>query len=171
MAADLDPAPKGPGRLRVFVMALAIGGIPVVGLALAYWFAVGWQRDTDPQVRAVLLRQQEAWNAGDLERFMEDYWESDELTFFSEGNVTKGYTGLQERYRKRYQSEGKEMGTLTFSDLDVTPMGASYANARGRWKVVTSKGTFDGLFTLTLYRFRDGWKITHDHTSQSEKKP
>lgn len=169
MAADLDPAPKGLGRLRLFVMALALVGIPVVGLGFAYWVAVGWQRDTDPQVRAVLMRQQEAWNAGELERFMEDYWDSDELTFFSEGKVTKGYTGLQERFRKRYQSEGKEMGTLTFSDLDVTPMGVNHAVARGRWKVITSKESFDGLFTLTLFRFPDGWKITHDHTSQSEK--
>ena len=151
--------------LGVFLLGLFVGGGGVA-------FVLHRQANTDATpllVRAVLSRQQEAWNAGELERFMEDYWDSDELTFFSEGNVTKGYAGLQERYRKDYKSEGKEMGTLTFSDLDVTPMGASHATARGRWKVVTSNETVDGLFTLALYRFRDGWKITHDHTSESKK--
>ena len=169
MVADLDPAPKGVSLLRVLVMTLLIGGVPITGLCATYWVVSRWQRDTDPEVRAVLTRQQDAWNAGDLERFMTDYWDSEDLTFFTGGNVSRGPAALLERYRKRYQADGKEMGTLTFSDLDVTPMGASSATARGRWKVVTSKESFDGLFTLTLYRFGDGWKITHDHTSQSEK--
>ena len=155
---------------RVWLGVLLTAGV-FAGLILAYWFFLGRQLDTGAEVRAVLLRQQEAWNAGDLERFMADYWESDELTFYAGGTIESGFDAVLARYRKRYQSEGKAMGTLTFSDLDVTPMGANYATARGRWKVVTSKDTFDGLFTLTLYRFRDGWKITHDHTSQSEKKP
>ena len=38
----------------------------------------------------------------------------------------------------------------------------------GRWKVVTRKETLEGLFTLVLRRFPDGWKIVHDHTSQAE---
>ena len=170
--ADLDPVPRGPGLLRVIVMASLMGCLPVIGLVLAYWFALGWQRDTEPAVRAVLLGQQEAWNAGDLERFMVDYWDSEELTFFNEDKVDKGHAALLARYRKSYQSDGKEMGTLTFSDLDITPMGASNAMARGRWKVVRANETREGLFTLSLYRFRDGWKITHDHTSKKEiKKP
>ena len=170
MVADLDPAPKGVSLLRVFVMTLLIGGVPIAGLCAAYWVVSRWQRDTDPEVRAVLMRQQDAWNAGDLERFMTDYWDSEELTFFKEGTVSRGYAALLARYRKSYQADGNEMGTLTFSDLDITPMGAATATARGRWKVVTPKKTSDGLFTLTLYRFADGWKITHDHTSESKTK-
>ena len=157
--------PQGLKLLGVFVLGLAVGA----GFVLHHHYAIGG--DTESQVRAVLLRQQEAWNAGDLEGFMTDYWDSKDLTFFSGGTVSRGYAALLARYRKRYQSDGKEMGTLTFSDLDITPLGPGSATASGRWKVVTSKESFDGLFTLTLRRFNDGWKITHDHTSQSEKKP
>jgi beta-aspartyl-peptidase (threonine type) len=119
-------------------------------------------------IRTLLGDQAKAWNAGKLEEFMAGYWNSDELTFFSGGTVEKGYAAVLARYRKRYQSEGKEMGKLTFSDLDVTPMGARHATARGRWKVVTSKQTMSGLFTLTLEKFPAGWKITHDHTSKAD---
>src|SRR5262249_60298967 len=95
-------------------------------------------------------------------------WDSDELTFFSGGDVKKGHKSLAERYRKRYQSEGKEMGKLTFSDLDVIPLNADTAIARARWKLVMAKETIGGLFTLVLQRFPRGWKIVHDHTSVPE---
>ena len=39
------------------------------------------------------------------------------------------------------------------------------AVVRGRWKVVTSKETLQGLFTVVFKKTGDGWKIVHDHTS------
>jgi uncharacterized protein (TIGR02246 family) len=121
-------------------------------------------------IRAVLTEQDAAWNRGDLDGFMKGYWDDDELTFYSGGDVRKGYKALRERYRQNYQAEGKEMGKLTFSDLDVKETGGGWATARGRWKVVTSKETLEGLFTLVLRRFAEGWRIVHDHTSRAEAK-
>src|SRR5690349_16455988 len=92
-------------------------------------------------VRAVLTEQVEAWNKGDLDRFLGTYWDSDELTFFSGGAVSKGRKAVAERYRKNYRAEGKEMGKLTFSDMEVQELGPDAAMARARWKLVTSKET------------------------------
>jgi beta-aspartyl-peptidase (threonine type) len=140
----------------------------LLALALAYQPA---DKPADA-VRAVLSTQADMWNKGDLSGFMSTYWDSDELTFFSGGTVTKGRRAVTERYRKNYQSEGKEMGTLTFSELEVDLLGADSALARGRWKVTTAKGVAEGLFTLILKKVPDGWKIVHDHTSNVEpKKP
>jgi uncharacterized protein (TIGR02246 family) len=119
-------------------------------------------------VRAVLEEQVAAWNKGDLDRFMATYWDSAKLTFYSGGTVTRGYRALAERYRKTYQSDGKEMGKLTFSDMEVEPLGPDATLARARWKLVTSKETIEGLFTLILRKFPDGWKIVHDHTSRAD---
>ena len=116
-------------------------------------------------IRKVLDDQVAAWNKGDLEGFMAGYWKSDELTFFSGKEVTKGWNATLERYKKRYQSEGKEMGKLTFSELSIDVLGPEAAVVRGRWKVVTSKETLQGLFTLIFKKTADGWKIVHDHTS------
>ena len=153
--------------LGVWLLGILVGGGATGLLLLRYEKG----RDTDSEVRAVLSRQREAWNAGELERFTADYWDNDELTFFTKGTVSKGYPALLARYRKSYQSEGKEMGTLTFTELDITPIATNQALARGRWKVVTSEKSSDGLFTLALRRFPDGWKIVHDHTSETKKKP
>ena len=136
-------------------------------IALTTWPAAGQDRSEDA-VRGVLKEQVEAWNKGDLDRFMGTYWDSDELTFYSGGTVTKGRKAVAERYRKTYQADGKEMGKLAFSDMEVQELGPDTALARARWKLVTSKETFEGLFTLILRKFPDGWKIVHDHTSRAD---
>jgi ketosteroid isomerase-like protein len=118
------------------------------------------------EVEQVLRLQQEAWNHHDLEGFMTGYWNSPELTFFSGAHETSGWQGALERYRKTYQSEGKEMGKLEFSDLRIEPLGSDAAFVRGAWHLTMSDGkTPHGLFTLVFRKFPDGWKIVHDHTS------
>ena len=119
-------------------------------------------------VRTLLDDQAKAWNAGKLDRFMDGYHDSDDLVFFAGGNVIKGHKAVTQRYRQRYQSEGKEMGKLTFSDLEVFPLGADAAMARAKWKLVTSKEKVEGLFTLVLKKLDGGWKIVHDHTSKAD---
>ena len=42
-------------------------------------------------VRAVLDAQVKAWNKGDLEGFMAGYWKSDDLSFFSGKERTRGW--------------------------------------------------------------------------------
>jgi len=116
--------------------------------------------------RAVLDAQVVAWNRGDLEGFMAGYWNSPDLVFQSGATVTRGWPATIARYRKRYQSEGREMGRLRFDEIDVQPLGPDAALARGRWHLVMKDGSEpNGLFTLILRRFSDGWKIVHDHTS------
>jgi beta-aspartyl-peptidase (threonine type) len=118
-------------------------------------------------VRGVLDAQVEAWNKGDLEGFMKGYWKSPELSFFSGGERARGWQATLDRYRKRYQSEGKEMGKLSFSDLQVEVLGADAAFVRGRFQLERTKDKPAGQFTLIFKRFSEGWRIVHDHTSSS----
>ena len=119
-------------------------------------------------VKAVLTTQSDAWNKGDLNAFLSTYWNSEELVFFSGGTVSKGHKAVSDRYHKRYKAEGKEMGKLTFSALEVEMLGTETAMARGKWKVEMKAENPEGLFTLVLKKLPDGWKIVHDHTSVAE---
>jgi ketosteroid isomerase-like protein len=56
------------------------------------------------------------------------------------------------------------MGKLTFSDLEVYPLGRDAAYVLGRWHLDRVAGPIGGNFTLVLRR-EDGWRIVHDHTS------
>jgi beta-aspartyl-peptidase (threonine type) len=126
-------------------------------------------RDPGAEVRALLDAQVSAWNRGDLEAFMAGYWRSPELVFCSGATVTKGWDATLERYRKRYQAEGREMGRLTFDAVDVMALGEDAAFARGAYRLRLRDGSEpNGLFTLVLRRFPDGFRIVHDHTSAAE---
>lgn len=117
------------------------------------------------EIRAVLDRQVQAWNRRDLEGFMQGYWRSPNLTFYSGGTSVSGWDETLARYRNRYQSAGNEMGKLEFLDLKIESLGSSAAFVRGRFHLTMSSGESGGLFTLTFRKFANGWKIIHDHTS------
>src|SRR5690242_10688188 len=106
------------------------------------------QSTIEPTVQSVLQRQQEAWNRHDLESFMSGYWNSPELTFFSGAKISSGWQATIQRYRKTYQSEGREVGKLEFSDLNVEALAPDAAFVRGAWHLTMSDGkTPHGLFT------------------------
>ena len=84
-------------------------------------------------IHGVLDAQVAAWNRGDLEGFMAGYWRSENLTFMSGGTVTHGWQSTLDRYRARYQGQGKEMGSLTFSGIEVQVFDGDNAMVRGRW--------------------------------------
>ena len=117
-------------------------------------------------VTRVLETQAAAWNRGDLEGYMAWYWRSPELSFYSGATITQGWQQTLDRYRQRYQSEGREMGRLHFSDLKIDLLAPDAALVRGRWQLTMSDGKRPhGLFTLLLRRLPEGWRIVHDHTS------
>ena len=120
------------------------------------------------EIRQVLDRQVAAWNHRDLEGFMKGYWHSPELTFYSGGTTVSGWEETLSRYRNRYQSAGKEMGMLEFSDLKIELLGPAAAFVRGRFHLKLDGSESGGLFTLTFRKFTDGWKIIHDHTSTAQ---
>jgi ketosteroid isomerase-like protein len=120
-------------------------------------------------IKHVLVSQVEAWNHGNLEGFMQGYWHSPDLLFYSGGSITRGWEPTLQRYRQRYQSEGKEMGKLEFQDLNIDLISRRSAVVTGKFQLTLSK-TPDGkqphgLFTLIFKHMPGGWKIVHDHTS------
>jgi ketosteroid isomerase-like protein len=120
-------------------------------------------------VAHVLRAQQDAWNRHDLDVFMQGYWNSPELTFFSGGQEQHGWQATLDRYRAKYASPGHEMGKLEFSNLRIELLGKDAAFVRGEWHLTMSDGKAPhGLFTLVFRKFPDGWKIVHDHTSAAE---
>jgi ketosteroid isomerase-like protein len=116
------------------------------------------------QIRSVLRAQQEAWNQGDIDGFMNGYARSGSTTFVSEDAVRRGWENVRERYLKKYSDRGK-MGLLTFSDLEITLVSVDAAVVLGHWKLKRTQDRPHGRFTLIFRKTADGWRIVHDHTS------
>ncbi|CAN5661007.1 hypothetical protein BH18ACI1_BH18ACI1_23130 [soil metagenome] len=115
-------------------------------------------------IRSEMNKQVAAWNRGNIEGFMEGYWNSPELKFVSGENVTRGWQPTLNRYKKSYDSKAK-MGVLTFSDLQIDVLSKDAAVVLGSWSLQRASDNPHGKFTLIFRKFKDGWKIVHDHTS------
>jgi beta-aspartyl-peptidase (threonine type) len=117
-------------------------------------------------VRAVLDAQVAAWNRGDIDAFMNGYWRSPDTVFISGDSLTRGWQTVLDRYKKSYDSREK-MGTLSFLEIEIVPLASDRAVAYGRWQLKRTSDTPHGRFTLIFRRTREGWRITHDHTSSA----
>ena len=116
------------------------------------------------QIRSVLRAQQGAWNRGDIDGFMNGYARSKSTIFVSEDTLRRGWETVRDRYRKKY-SDRTKMGTLTFSDLEITPLSPDSAMVLGRWRLERANDRPHGRFTLIFRKTGDGWRIVLDHTS------
>src|SRR5438105_11652727 len=122
------------------------------------------------EIRAVLSEQQEAWNRGDIDGFMNGYAHAETTVFVSGDEVTRGWQTVRDRYLKKYGDRAK-MGTLTFSELEIEKLGPDSAVAFGRWELKRESDNPHGRFTLIFRKTPDGWRIVHDHTSAAAPPP
>ena len=115
-------------------------------------------------IRGVLEAQDAAWNRGDVETYMQGYWNSEELIFAGTSGVQRGWQAVLERYRESYPDRAA-MGHLTFDGLEINMLGPDAAMVLGNWKLAREKEPIGGVFTLVMRKFAEGWKIVADHTS------
>ncbi|VTS05929.1 YybH family protein [Tuwongella immobilis] len=154
------------GRIACLLVGVVLG----ISLMLARGFL---QEQSKPiqatdSVRVLLETQVVAWNAGNLDGFMQGYWNDPGLTFYSGNSIRSGFEETMARYQQTYQADGKEMGQLRFDDLRIEPIAPDTVFVRGKWHLTLSKESPEGLFTLIVKRFPHvGWKIVHDHTSKA----
>ena len=118
----------------------------------------------EEELRAVLEQQARDWNAGNVQAFMRGYAKSDSTRFASGGDVVRGWQTVFDRYVKKYPDRAA-MGTLTFSDLEITVLSPDAAVVLGRWRLKRAQDEPNGVFTLIFRKTTDGWRIVHDHTS------
>ena len=114
-------------------------------------------------IQGVLDKQVAAWNRGNIDDYMAGYANSDD-TMFVGTDVTRGWTKVRDRYKAKYDSPAK-MGTLTFSDVDLRPLGNDDVVVTGAWKLARAADTPHGRFTLIFHRRAEGWRIVYDHSS------
>lgn len=145
-------------RLDIATIILLLGSANVFG-----------QPTVVDDIRSVLDAQVYAWNHGDINGFMEGYWKSDSLLFTSGGNVARGWKTTLEKYRRTY-SDREKMGTLRFSDLQISVLSESSAWVFGRWGLARNNDHPGGVFTLVMKQFPEGWRIVHDHTTTENEK-
>ncbi len=115
-------------------------------------------------IRKAMNEQLTAWNAGNIDRFMETYRKSDLLMFIGKSSVTYGWQQTLENYKKGYPDTAA-MGKLDFNIINVKRLSALYFFVVGKWHLTRSIGDVGGHFTLLFKKIKNKWVIVVDHSS------
>jgi ketosteroid isomerase-like protein len=154
--------------MRMRSMRLILGGLLLaLFLLVVNHSLLAGTADSDGDraaITAVLNAQQAAWNRADVDKFLDGYWHSPDLTFSGTGGIARGWDAVLTRYKKNYPDQDA-MGHLEFSELEFRFLGKDAALVLGHWHLARAKGDLGGVFSLVWQRFPEGWKIIHDHTS------
>lgn len=121
------------------------------------------QTESQITVEALMAIQEVQWNDGNIDGFMNIYWNNDSLKFIGKKGITYGWKKTLDNYKKSYPTK-KEMGLLKFTILDNTQVGENYIYIIGKWELKKEKPV-GGHFTLLWKKINGDWVIVADHTS------
>jgi len=119
------------------------------------------------EIISVLKQQENFWNSGDIDGFMQGYVKSDYLVFNGSSGPFYGWDSVKDRYIKTYPSKEK-MGTLNFKIHNISLITSSVAQLIGQFFLSYPKSEVSGYFTMVLIKSKGEWLILSDHTSRSE---
>lgn len=113
-------------------------------------------------IEKVLRQQEQAWNEGNILKFMAGYWQSDELMFVGK-EITRGWQATLDRYQTTYPTR-EAMGTLNFEFYSFKHVSIDHCVVTGRYTLQRLPDNPTGLFTLLMKNIGGQWVIVYDHT-------
>lgn len=122
------------------------------------------QLKDEQEILKAIDKQKIAWNNGDINGFMETYWQNDSLMFIGKSGVTYGWQNTLNNYKKGYPDKAA-MGELDFDILQVKRLSVLYFFVVGKWHLTRKMGDVGGHFTLLFKKVKDKWVIVSDHSS------
>ncbi len=133
-------------------------------IALLFFTSAYAQSQDETAIRSSIEKQRIAWNTGDLNLFMETYWQNDSLMFVGKSGITYGWQNTLNNYKRGYPDTAA-MGKLDFNLLEVKRLSDTYFFVVGKWHLTRSIGNVGGHFTLLFRKIKNNWVIIADHSS------
>ena len=130
-------------------------------LPVLYSFA---QSTEESAIRQTLGEQVQAWNEGNIGRFMKTYWENDSLLFIGKSGITYGWQNTLNNYKKNYP-DTIAMGKLSYNILRISRLSPEYFYVVGKFHLQRSIGDLNGHYDLLFRKINGRWVIIADHSS------
>lgn len=133
-------------------------------ILLVFFNSAAAQNKDEQSIRLLIEEQRLAWNTGNLEKFMQTYWQSDSLMFIGKSGITYGWQKTLDNYKRGYPDTAT-MGKLDFELLEIKRLSVMYFFVVGKWHLSRSVGDVEGHFTLLFKKVKNKWVIVADHSS------
>lgn len=141
----------------------------VLSVATGCTLQVGEDEGTglEASVAAMLESSASAWNEGDLDGFMATYADAATTSFMTLEGPVYGTEQIRAGYAPAF-APGAPRDSARFEDLSVRQLPPLIGLATARYVLYQGENvTSTGWFTLVLHRVGDGWRVIHDHSSES----
>jgi len=135
-----------------------------LAISLLITIYAGAQSADETAIRQLLDQQTAAWNRGDIDQFMQGYWENDSLMFIGKSGVTYGWQNTLKNYKRGYPDTAA-MGKLHFELITVKRLSDEYYFVVGKWFLKRSIGDIGGHYNLLFRKINGKWVIIADHSS------
>lgn len=116
------------------------------------------------EIVGIMKMQENCWNEGNIDCFMNGYWRSDSLKFIGKSGITYGWDQTLTNYKSKYPDKF-HMGVLRFKNLHMTKQGNEHITVIGSWNLERDKGPIGGFYTLLWKKIKGSWLIVSDHSS------
>jgi ketosteroid isomerase-like protein len=136
----------------------------LVAVLFCLLYSSNYRADDGQTIKSKLQNQADCWNRGDIDKFMNDYWKSDELLFIGKSGVTYGWDNTLKNYKLRYPTT-KEMGRLKFEIVELNRLSEELFFMVGKWHLTREIGDVSGHFSLIWKKIDGDWVIIADHSS------
>ncbi len=123
--------------------------------------------DPESKVKSKLLQimhiQEKAWSKGDINLFMQGYWQSDSLKFVGSHGINFGWKTTLKNYKESYPNT-KTMGKLHFEIDYIEKLSSDTYYLIGRYTLIRENDKPSGYFNLIWRKINGKWKIVTDMT-------
>lgn len=152
------------GNVKNLVMVCTVSLIAVIVGCTSKMPSAEFAIQDKTAILQTLQDQQNAWNEGNVEKFMEGYWKSDSLQFIGKDQINCGWQTTLDNYKEKYP-DTVAMGELRFEILRVNPVSPDAAFLTGKFFLTRSIGDLNGIFTLVIRKINGKWLVVYDHTA------
>ena len=112
----------------------------------------------------MLTRSAAAWNRGDLDAFMTDYYPGERTTYVTTRGVIHDPVRIRERYAPRFTAGGVH-DSLSFENVEVDPLAPGVVNVVAWYVLSRGDSTIArGPTSLVMLRQDGRLRIVHDHS-------
>ena len=138
--------------------------IPAFVFLLISFCATAGNNKNKQAIRSMLVAQVTEWNKGNIEGYMQGYWENDSLLFIGSKGPRYGYDVTLKKYKEAYPDLA-HMGQLTSVITRMERLSGKCYFVVGTWALKRSAGDVGGSYTLLIKKIKGQWVVVADHSS------
>ena len=121
----------------------------------------------EASVTTMLQGSADGWNNGDLDAFVAIYSEGAATSSMTPDGPVQGIDRIREGYAQAF-TPGANRDSLRFEQLSVHQLPPLIGVATGKYVLhQDDEVTSSGWFTLVFRRVGGGWRVIHDHSSET----